>query len=77
MINPEVVVESGYRSRRDTHWGCTNEVPVVIFWQNLEYRNESRLLSDWPLYKQTRDFSPAAMISHFVASSLSKASACS
>ena len=29
--------------------GCTNEVPVVICWQNLEYRNESRLSSDRPL----------------------------
>ena len=29
--------------------GCTNEVPVVIFWQSLEYRNESILSSDRPL----------------------------
>ena len=31
------------------HLGCTNEVPVVLFWQSLEYRNESRLPSDRPL----------------------------
>ena len=31
------------------HSGCTNEVPAVISWQKLEYRNESRLSSDRPL----------------------------
>ena len=38
-VNPEAVLYCGCRSRRETDWGCRNDVPVVIFWQSLDYRN--------------------------------------
>ena len=38
-VNPEAVLYCGCRSSRETDWGCRNDVPVVIFWQSLDYRN--------------------------------------